>query len=207
MIFSTSKLIDFLSRHMNFLVTHKNSDCIFFKEASKLEKIGSIIELTSGESIIGFYRTKKSFFGLGGEGEEGYLVLTNYKFLFYKRKGLISKSYELRLSDYLVNISDISVGGLIFKHISINGIKYFLDGSDPQALRKLLRNAVQEAKGGPFDPVSSIKERVQEIVRSIPLLSLITQKSHDFIYCTACAYKNNADAIFCENCGTKIEKE
>ncbi|MFX1254038.1 MAG: zinc ribbon domain-containing protein [Promethearchaeota archaeon] len=172
-----------------------------------MEKIGSIIELTAGESIIGFYKTKKSFFGLTGEGEEGYLVLTNYKLLFYKGKGLISKSYVLTRSDYLVNLSDISVGGIIFRHISINGIKYFLDGRDPQALRKLLRNAVQEAKGGPYDPVSSIKERVQEIVRSIPLISLITQQSHEFIYCTACAYKNNADAIFCKNCGAKIEKE
>ncbi|MFX1254036.1 MAG: zinc ribbon domain-containing protein [Promethearchaeota archaeon] len=172
-----------------------------------MEQIRASILLEPGEFIRSFYKTQPNpLSGASGGGESGYLVLTNYRILFYAEKGIIRKSYNLKISAYLANLIDVSSGGRLVKSLSIDGIKYFLQGSDPRKVCELIRSAAQEAKMYDYSPglSSPPQQHIQHKINDdIPAQSV----EEDFypIYCTHCGSENDVDAKFCKNCGAKLE--
>ena len=151
---------------------------------NEVEKVKKLLSLEPGEIARGFYQTKyhASFWKYNVEGESGMLVLTNFRLLFYKAKGFARTFYELKTVTNLQDLTDISLGGLWNKYLSINGIEYFLYDTRPDEVIETIRQAVKSAKEDPT-----------------------TQGAPDTIFCTECGFENRADAKNCKNCGASTE--
>jgi len=177
-----------------------------------MEKIRSILLLNSGENITGTYKTKSNDMTWSGfsDGEKGYLILTNQRLLFYKKKGILSESFELKNFLNLKDILDIAIGGTLVKHVSINGLKYYLDGANIESFCNFLRNTVNQIKAK--SPETGLQQQqVHQIVnvnvvpQTIPQ-PLLEQKTANVIYCTQCGFPNDDISNFCKKCGSKISK-
>ena len=151
---------------------------------NEVEKVKKLLALEPGEVARGFYQTKyyAIFWKYNVEGESGMLVLTNFRLIFYKAKGFARTFYELKTSTNLQDLTDISIGGLWNKYLSINGIEYFLYDTRPDEVIETIRQAVKSAKEEPA-----------------------TQGAPDTIFCTQCGFEINADAKNCKNCGASTE--
>ncbi|MFX1295925.1 MAG: zinc ribbon domain-containing protein [Promethearchaeota archaeon] len=175
-----------------------------------MEKVRSQIILEPGERLYGIYITQKNSNTWNGskEGEDGALVLTTKRLLFYKSKGAFSKSYDLINTIYLRDVISIDTGGRIIKHIAVNGVKYFPKGVSNKTLAEMIRINAQKLKGQKLNvrPVSqNIQQTMSINMASDPAIAPIqAQPFKGVIYCTQCGFQNADDANFCNKCGTSL---
>ncbi len=84
------------------------------------------------------------------EGNDGKLIVTSERVLFFHRHASVRKvikrgtpQLELVSSIPLTQVQRISTGGVIDKYISINGRRYFLEGSDMRSFNKVIKARVK----------------------------------------------------------------
>jgi len=175
-----------------------------------LEIIQRLVLLEPSESIRVIYKLRHTDWSVNyTQGYHGFLVLSSYRLIAYKEKGILNKSYELIDSIRLTDIADLSFGGTLDKYVSVNGIKYFLDGADNASLCEVLRQAAQEAKRN----LSNQQQQQQQQI----IVNVAPQKSGAIVappidnqepapsQCPHChAPVRITGAVFCEKCGQSI---
>lgn len=175
-----------------------------------MEIIQRLIVLESGENIRTLYKLRHTEWSFDREeGYHGYLVLTSYRLVAYKEKGIINKSYELIDSIRLTDIVDLSFGGKFDKYVSVNGIKYFLDGADNASLCEVLRQVSQAARR---DFSNQQQQQQQQIIVNVApqkgsIIAAPTTNNQENApnQCPHChAPVRIAGAVFCEKCGQSI---
>ena len=173
-----------------------------------MEIIQRLIVLEPSEYIKVIYKLRHTDWSVNyTQGYHGFLVLTSYRLVAYKEKGILNKSYELMDSIRLTDIADLSFGGTLDKYVSVNGIKYFLDGAENASLCEVLRQAAQEAKRD----FSNQQQQQQIIVNVAPQKSNaivappIDNQETVLSQCPHCQTPVRiAGAVFCEKCGQSI---
>ena len=175
-----------------------------------MEIIQRWISLEPSESIRVIYKLRHTDWSVNyTQGYHGFLVLTSYRLVAYKEKGILNKSYELMDSIRLTDIADLSFGGTLDKYVSVNGIKYFLDGADNASFCEVLRQAAQAAKR---DFSNQQQQQQQQIIvnvapqKSSAIVALpIDNQETVLSQCPHChAPIGIAGAVFCEKCGQSI---
>ncbi len=132
------------------------------------------LKLEPQEEVMGEYDTKDSPRQGPTEGNDGKLIVTSRRVLFFHRHASVRKvikrgapQLELVSSIPLTQVQRISTGGIVDKYFTINGRRYYLDGGDMRSFQKTIKARVKSlGTPGPeaaedeleeADPVSSPK--------------------------------------------------
>lgn len=177
-----------------------------------MEKIHSQLLLEAGEELIGIYKTKKNSawntWSGASEGVNGGIALTNKRLLFYKKR---RKAYELFNTISLPDIMSVTTGGVVYKHVLVNGLKFFPEGTNTQTLASLIQTHAQKARNQ-APRVQTTPQQIQQIVNvNVPATAPTpvgspapTAPAKESLYCTQCGFQNDPDANFCKKCGAPI---
>lgn len=126
------------------------------------------------------------------EHQKGILALTNQRLLWLQRRGRIKKSYHLTHHIELSKLSAVSMGGTLFKYVTLS------DGEDTYQfnLSKVGSKEFEYFK----DMVLRQKEQVSTTVVPQASKQVITREVV-LIPCNYCKGLMPQTSIFCPNCG------
>jgi len=119
----------------------------------------------------------------------GFIVLTNCRFLFLKRPGMISKGFVQQFSYGLLNITGVSTSGLLSRDLivqTIDGVEVFIDIVRPNLLADKILQAVRDTEQ---------ENREYETENKM---------GDERRYCPKCGRNIPFDANICPYCGNKF---
>lgn len=138
------------------------------------------------------------------DGEEGVLIITNKRVLFFKQLPLIRKlfkgnsnQFELDFAIYLPQIMDLSHSGIIEKFLSINGRRFYLDGVDFRKITQLIKETAKTAV---------YQNQVVQPQNQFPNATKNIGINKNIIYCAQCGRENTIDGRYCIGCGKELNK-
>ena len=143
------------------------------------------------------------------DGEEGMLVLTSKRLLFFKRHSLIRKlikrdepPYQLVHALYLQQIMDVDSKGVFDKCLEINGRRFYLGSADYRKISNLIKFTIQSVYNAPMSNLPPMSGPQPMYTPSSP----INTPNPKGVYCTRCGKANPMDARFCMGCGSEIPR-
>ncbi len=165
-----------------------------------------------GEQVIDEYGTVGVVGRIKGVRDAGRLIITSQRVLFYRKEGVLKKSYTLANQVPLWELKKIGAGkestgpGKHTSFIAINSDRYFLAGVDSRSLEKQLKalsKAAQTAKKtGISQPVPSIQTPTSNIA---PAPVAPPPAAKNVKYCSSCGKVNETTDKFCAGCGAKLQ--
>nr|MDO8114597.1 zinc-ribbon domain-containing protein [Candidatus Sigynarchaeota archaeon] len=167
------------------------------------------------EDIVGEYRTGYIRKGRRHIGEEGMLVVTSRRVLYFRKKSIIKKlltlkepSYEPGTSMYLQQVVKVSRRGLVNKWLMINGQRHHLVDADVKIVETTINSAIATAKAGipaQFSLQAAAGQKTslpqQQVASTAPQPREGAPRT---VICSYCGKDNAPDARFCNSCGAKM---
>ncbi len=128
------------------------------------------LKLEPKEEVLGEYPTRDAPQKGSCEGDDGKLVVTSQRVLFYHRHASVRKvikrgtpQLDLISSIPLNQVQRISTGGIGTKYFAINGRKYFLEGSDMRAFNKTITALVKSTGATGSEAMDSDQEETDSM--------------------------------------------